>query len=63
MYLSVVVEVVRECWETRIAAVPVRNQEYTVGDDTLEYYMNWAESVGHCGGLIYTLSMGDGSNL
>ncbi len=43
--------------------MPIRNQEYTVSDDPLEFTVNWAESVGNCGGLIYSATMGDGSAL
>jgi hypothetical protein len=43
--------------------VPVRNQEYTVGDPAIEFYVSWAESVGKCGGIKYSVQMADGQNL
>jgi hypothetical protein len=34
-----------------------------VGDTSIEFYMSWAESVGECGGIAYTVSMADGTSI
>jgi hypothetical protein len=43
--------------------VPIRSPEYTVGDPAIEFYVSWAESVGKCGGIKYSVQMADGQTL